>query len=369
MFIEQKRLRSDLHIFLALVITLLIIGFLFIYSASSVFALEKCGSAHYFVKKQFIGLAFGIVGLLLFRFLPLEFLRSMSPLFFWTSFGLTALTLIPGFAYKIHGSSRWLHCGPLSFQPSELLKISLIMYIAYLINKQESQYATGTYRYIPFLILLSFSCIVLLKQPDFGMAFTLASTILLLLFMMHINTKHIIFVALSTIPVGLLLIITKSYRLKRIMTFFNPWNDPQGAGFQLIQSLIAIGSGSWLGVGVSNSKQKFFYLPMQHTDFIFSIIAEETGFIGASLLILLYILFLYIGMRMAWHMKNIFSIVVTLGFVIMISMQALINLAVTTGLIPTKGIGLPFVSYGNSALICGLCMVGLIMNCVAESRG
>jgi cell division protein FtsW len=368
MFIERKRLYADLHIFIAVIISLLIIGFLFIYSASSVFALEKCGSAHYFVKKQLFGLTLGLLGLAFFRFFPLDILAQSSPWFFCTSLILTGLTLVPGLAYRIHGSSRWLHLGPLTFQPSELLKISLLMYTAYLVNKQE-QTKRIRYRYLPFLVIIGVSCVVLLKQPDFGMAVTIATTLLLLLFIMHINTRHIAYTVLAALPIALILVITKSYRLKRVMTFFNPWNDPQGAGFQLIQSLIAIGSGSWFGVGVSHSKQKFFYLPMQHTDFIFAIIAEETGFIGSLLLISLYMLFLYIGMRLAWRLHSTFARVLTLGFVIMTSIQAIINLAVTTGLAPTKGIGLPFVSYGNSALMCSLCMLGLIMNCVAEDRG
>jgi len=183
---------------------------------------------------------------------------------------------------------------------------------------------------------------------------------------MHL--KFLCATIIPVIPLTILLVFLKPYRLHRILTFLNPWEDRQGAGFQIIQSLIAIGSGKWLGVGIAQSKQKFFYLPMQHTDFIFSIIAEEVGFIGALFLILLYVLLFYTGFRIAWHIKDPFCQFTVLGFIILINLQAIINLCVTTGLLPTKGIGLPFVSYGNSSLMCMLAIVGIIINCAKNEK-
>jgi cell division protein FtsW len=368
MFIEQKRLQADLKIFLSIIATLITIGLLFIYSSSSVFALEKFGSAHYFVKKQVVGLACGLIGMLFFRFIPLSIIRKASPFFFLSSLLLTILTLLPSIAVHIHGSSRWLAIGSFSFQPSELLKISFVIYLAYFLSKKKDSLSSFTKGYLPFFMIVSLSCLVLLKQPDFGMAVTFAITSFLLFFIMQFSMAQFIATVCIAIPLFLGLIYWYPYRMRRILTFLNPWQDPQGAGFQIIQSLIAIGSGSFWGMGVSHSKQKFFYLPMQHTDFIFSIIAEETGFVGGCLLISLYVLFLYFGMRIAWQLKDNFSVLFTLGFVIMTSLQAIINLAVTTGLLPTKGIGLPFVSYGNTALVCNLMLVGLVMNCVHENR-
>jgi cell division protein FtsW len=172
----------------------------------------------------------------------------------------------------------------------------------------------------------------------------------------------------SALSIGIALIFSESYRLNRILIFLNPWTDPQGRGFQIIQSLIAIGSGDVWGLGISNSKQKFFYLPMQHTDFIFPIIAEETGFVGSSILVLLYFLFCYFGIRIVTKLKNIFALFTTLGFIVLISVQAVINLMVTTGLLPTKGLGLPFVGYGGTALLCLWCMLGLITNFVRSEK-
>ena len=367
MFIAQKRLYTDLKIFIGIIVVLLIIGLLFIYSSSSVFALEKFGSADYFVKKQLMGVLLGLGALLVARFFPLSLLQQLSPYLFFSSIILTALTLVPQLGEHIHGSSRWLTLGGLTFQPSELLKITLIMYLAYWLSKESTQ-STLKNKYIPFICIMSLVAIVLLKQPDFGMTVTLVTTACILFFMVQFKIKYILLTLFTLIPTLMALIYLRPYRWKRIMTFLNPWQDPQGSGFQIIQSLIAIGSGSWLGMGVSHSKQKFFYLPMQHTDFIFSIIAEETGFMGSLFLITLYVLFLYCGMRIAWQLKSTFGMLLCSGFVILTSLQTIINLAVATGLAPTKGIGLPFVSYGKSALVCGLFMIGLIMNVVYEDQ-
>ncbi len=364
----QKKLNADLHIFLGSIAALIIIGILFIYSSSSVYALERFGSATFFAKKQVLALLLGIIALVAARLVPLHVVKQLTPMLFFSSLLLTGLTLIPGIGRTIHGSSRWISIAGFAFQPSELLKIGLLLYTAYFLTKKEKKSFSFVHGYLPFLIIIGATSGILLLQPDFGLTVTLALTTFTLLFIAHFKTRHLILTLAAFIPVAGALIWFKPYRLQRILTFLNPWTDPQGSGFQIIQSLIAIGSGSFWGVGISQSKQKFFYLPMQHTDFIFSIIAEETGFTGACLLILLFTAFLYIGMKIAWQLNDPFCVFATLGFVILISLQAIINLAVTTGLVPTKGIGLPFVSYGNTALVCNLAMVGFIITMVRENR-
>lgn len=361
-----NQIKTDLRLFLAVVAGLLAIGFLFIYSASSVYALETYGSSLYFVKKHLIGFGVGIIALIIARITPLSLIQKYSPLLFLGSLGLTALTLFPYISHRIHGSSRWLSIAGFGFQPSELLKISLILYVAYLLAKKNHHHAYFKKIYLPIAIILIITSSILLKQPDFGLTVTLVTTVCMMLFIAQLPIKYIIGTICTLVPAGIFLIIMRPYRVKRVLTFLNPWSDPQGAGFQIIQSLIAIGSGSFWGVGISQSKQKFFYLPMQHTDFIFSIIAEETGFIGSLFLIVLFISFLYLGIRLAWKMSTQFSQFATLGLVTLTSLQALINLAVATGLAPTKGIGLPFVSYGNTALVCNLAMIGLIINMAHE---
>lgn len=368
MILAKKQLKTDLSCFIAIVAILLVIGLLFIYSSSSVFALEKIGSAHYFLKKQIVGLIIGLAAIFIIRFIPLQFIKQMAPLFFLGSLALTAIATFTGLGQNIHGSSRWLSMPFLSFQPSELLKISLILYLAHFLTKKEKQGSAFMHGFLPLIIVLGITSVILLKQPDFGLTVTLVATAFIVLFIANRYIKYISFTFLACIPLAITLIIAKSYRLKRILTFLNPWTDAQGAGFQIIQSMIAIGSGGFFGVGIGQSKQKFFYLPMQHTDFIFSIIAEETGFLGAMAIIVLFLFFLYFGLRIAWQLSDSFSIFSVLGFVIVISLQALINILVATGLAPTKGIGLPFISYGNTALVCQLIMVGLIIAMVRENK-
>lgn len=358
--------RYSLHTYIKSLIgitgTLLTIGLIFIYSSSSVFALETYGSGYYFLKKQLLGLFLGICGALFCYIVPLKLIKNLTPLLFWGSWFLTLGTLIPGISRTIHGSSRWLCIGGLSFQPSDLLKITLILFMAKLLEKKTAATLNFKKLLIPSLIIIGLAGIILLKQPDFGLTVTLASTCFLMLFIAGLPLKYVGITLGSAIPIVALLIFAFPYRVKRILVFLNPWNDPKGAGFQIIQSLIAIGSGGWFGIGIGQSKQKFFYLPMQHTDFIFSIIGEETGFFGSSLIIILYVLFLYFGCKIALNLDDIFTRFSIIGFTLIITLQAFINIFVTTGLLPTKGIGLPFISYGNSALVCSLCMIGIIAN-------
>jgi cell division protein FtsW len=359
---DKKTVKTLLHCIIACVILLCTIGLIFVYSSSSVFALERYGSASYFAKKHLMGLIIGLIAGLMVQVIPLETIKRTTPLAFYVSLLLTLCTLMPGLSHKIHGSQRWLSLGSFSFQPSELLKITLVLYLAYLLTPSKLYRRWATLSFTQFIIILVCISVILLKQPDFGLTITLVVTGCIMLFIARLHSKQLLITTAALIPLAGVLVVLKPYRLKRILIFLNPWDDPQGAGFQIIQSLIAIGSGGLTGVGISNSKQKFFYLPMQHTDFIFSIIAEETGFIGSVIIILLYAFLLYTGLRLAWQLHDPFCSYATLGFIIVINLQAIINLCVTTGLVPTKGIGLPFISYGNTALLCSILMVGLIIH-------
>jgi cell division protein FtsW len=361
MFKEKQK--APLVIFILLNTIFIVLGFIFIYSSSSVYALEKFGSAHYFVKKQCIGCLLGLIGFLFAYCIPLTFIKKYTPLLFFSSLGLTALTLIPPFGQTINGSHRWIKWGRFSLQPSEFLKISFLLYLAYLLDKKQFKIKSLVYGYIPLLCVVSITSLILLKQPDFGQTVTLSITAFTLFFIAQCNIKHLAVTVSTVIPTGFILILLKPYRIKRVLTFLNPWADPQGSGFQIIQSLIAIGSGNISGVGIAQSKQKFFYLPMQHTDFIFSIIAEETGFIGSCTVISLFIAFLYYGVKVACLCTNNFCFYSIIGFVCLISLQALVNISVATGFVPTKGLGLPFISYGISALLCNISMLGFIVNC------
>jgi len=368
MISKKLPLQADLHVFLIIIATLILIGCLFVYSSSSVYALETFGSSLFFVKRQIAGLVVGLCALCIGRFIPLGTIQKSAPFLFISSLLLVIATLLPTFSRTIHGSSRWFSVAGFSFQPSELLKITLIFYVAYFLEKRTIKGTLSLKQFIPFCLLITCMCIALLKQPDFGMTVTLLLTTIILFFCAHAQVKHIIITLCGLIITATFLILFRPYRLQRVLTFLNPWQDPKGAGFQIIQSLIAIGSGSWLGTGIAHSKQKFFYLPMQHTDFIFSIIAEETGLIGCLFLITLFILLLYFGIKIAHQLTNSFNTLVVLGFMVVIHLQAIMNMAVATGLAPTKGVGMPFVTYGNTSLVCYLFMIGVIINMVHENK-
>jgi cell division protein FtsW len=368
MFSKKLPLYADLRVFLIITGTLILIGCLFVYSSSSVYALETFGTSLFFVKRQLAGLAIGLCALFIGRIVPLNYIKKTAPFLFICSLGLVLLTFLPQFSRTIHGSSRWLTIFNFSFQPSELLKMTLLFYVAYFLKKKTHKGTVTLSQWILFFILISTMCVALLKQPDFGMTITLLLTTISLFFCAHARIKHIIITLFGLATSALFLILFRPYRFQRVMTFLNPWEDPKGSGFQIIQSLIAIGSGHWFGTGIAHSRQKFFYLPMQHTDFIFSIIAEETGLIGCTFLIILFILLLYFGIRIAHQLNDTFNTLVILGFMIVIHLQAVMNMAVATGLAPTKGVGLPFISYGNTSLVCYLFMIGVIINMVYEKK-
>ena len=359
----KVRESKTLTFFLAVVALLIIIGFIFIYSSSSIYALERLGKPHYFVVRHLSGFVLGGIGLVICRSVSLEMIKKLTPYAFFGSVLLTSLTLISGMGIEIHGSRRWISLFGIVMQPSELLKATLVLYLAFILAKKRFSLRSFMHGYVPFLCIIGIASLILLKQPDFGQTITVCLMAFLLFFTVQVRTEYLLATVIPLIPLTAFLIYSKPYRFKRILIFLNPWQEPHGAGFQIIQSLIAIGSGRFFGLGIANSKQKFFYLPMQHTDFIFSIIAEETGFLGSCILITLYMLFLYFGLKLASEIEDPFSSYTVLGFVTITTIQAIINLGVTTGLLPTKGIGLPFVSYGNSALICSLCMIGIIINC------
>ena len=368
MAVLDDQLKKSTRRLVGIALILTLIGLVFIYSASSIYALEKFGSAHYFFKKQLFFLIPSFIAFLFFALMPLDLLKKYAPWLFLGSLGLTLLTFVPYFGIKVHGSNRWLRLGGIAFQPSEFLKLFLFMYIGFFLEKKQKSIRSFMYGYIPFLAVLGITFLILLKQPDFGSVITIFSTSLILFFVAEFRMIHLLMTLAFMVPAVVYLIVAKAYRLNRILIFLNPWSDSQGRGFQIIQSLIALGSGNFWGLGISNSKQKFFYLPMQHTDFIFPIIGEETGFIGSIIMIMLYFLFCFYGLRIALCLKNQFAFFTTLGFVVFISLQAVINIMVTAGLLPTKGLGLPFVSYGGTALVCLASMIGFIVNSAPSAR-
>lgn len=361
MLIKQK-IKHDATIFISIVLTLVTLGIIFVYSSSSFYALEKFGSPLYYAQRQCVGIILGACFFYIAYKTPLATIDYTSFFLFASSLLLTALPLISLLTRRMHGSSRWVNLFGFIFQPSEILKITTIIYVASFLSRKQDQRESFKKGYLPLLLICACISAILLKQPDFGCTVTILATVLIMLFIAKMNMKYLMILTGVALPLASIIVYLQPYRWKRILIYLDPWKDPQGSGFQVIQSLIAIGSGGMWGNGIAQSKQKFFYLPMQHTDFIFAIIAEEIGFIGTTFLITLFVLFLYFGFKISWNLKNLFAIYLVQGLTILVTMQSLINIFVATGLAPTKGIGLPFISYGNTALACNMLIAGLIVN-------
>ena len=363
--IQQRR---ALTLLLCTSCILVLIGCIFIYSSSSIFALESHGAAHYFVTRQLAAAAASFVLMIIIAHIPLSLIQTVTPWGF--AFSLLVMSIpftLPSHARIVHGSARWITIMGTSLQPIEFTRVIFILMLAFIMAKPTFAHQSFWRSIASIATVTGPLVVLLLLQPDFGQAFLCTVTALLMFTMIQQDLKHMVTLLGFGLCGTILLVIMKPYRLRRFLTFLHPWKDPQGAGFQIIQSLIAIGSGGITGIGIGQSRQKFFYLPMQHTDFIFSIIAEETGLWGTCLLIILYAIILYCGVYLSWHASNPFAQLAIFGHTTCLSLQAIIYLAVATGLAPTKGIGLPFVSYGMSSLIAHGCMLGIIIACVRNT--
>jgi cell division protein FtsW len=280
--------------------------------------------------------------------------------------GLLVCAIIPGIGHTAGGASRWISFIFFNVQPSELAKLSVLIYLAYFIDKNESHMINFLRGYLPVLIICGTIMGLVLLEPDLGTTVTIGFMMFLMLFIGGANLKHIATTILSTVPFVYYLIFSVPYRRKRIMAFINPWLDERDTGFQIVQSYIALGSGGLLGVGLGQSKQKLFFLPASHTDFILSIIGEELGFIGVTALLILFFIFIWQGTRAAFKVNDTFRKMLIFGIVFMIAFEVIVNVGVSVGLFPTKGLPLPFVSYGGTSLIVHMVAIGLLLNATRD---
>ncbi len=349
-----------------LAITVLLVGFgaLMIYSSTSVVTpiLEKRKITEFFYfKKHIFTIIVGFVFLALayYKLKPALLKKLTVPLLIVSGL-LLVLVFVPGIGVTAGGARRWIGLWPSTFQPSELVKLSMVIFLAKYMSMPE--YRTDSLRSFvtPILIIACFELLIL-KQPDFGAAMSLAFLTFAMLFLSGIKLRYIACLVACATPIIIALIMAP-YRLKRITCFLDPWREPQGCGFQLVQSFIALGSGGLTGVGLGSSRQKLSYLPESHTDFIFSIIGEEFGLIGVIVVIALFLILFIKGISIANRAKDRFVYYLATGLSLMIALQALINFAVATGMVPTKGLPLPFISYGGSSLLVNMIAIGLLLN-------
>ena len=351
----------DIRISITIIFTILLaLGVVMVFSASSVYALRELGSSAYFLKRHLFYLAAGLVAMTLSMLIDYRLLaRYAKPIMIFSVFSLL-LVLVAG--REVYGAKRWFQFLGFSFQPSEFTKIAMIIYVADFLSRKREKIQSFFVGFLPVMMALGAVCLLILKQPDLGTTALIASVVFIMIFIAGARMWHMGLVGLVSLPALFYLIAKTPYRLRRIQAFLDPWKDQQGAGFQLVQSQIALGSGGLLGVGLGKSVQKLYYLPAAHTDFILSIIGEELGLVGTVSVIVLFMLLIWQGARIAKRCEDPFGYFLALGIVAMIALQAIINIGVSIGAFPTKGLPLPFVSYGGSALVVQMICVGLLLN-------
>lgn len=364
---KSKNATPD-FLLIVITLTLLSIGLIMVYSASAVWASYNFNDSFYFAKRQLLFAGIGVMAM--FAIMNVHYItwRSWSKLLLLICFLLLVIVLIPGVGLKRGGASSWLGIGAFSVQPSEFMKIAMIIFLAKFLSERQKYITSFKKGLGPSLIFVFLAFGLIMLQPDLGTGTVLVATCTLMIFTSGAKIKHFVIMGMIGAIGFVGLILSAPYRIKRITSFMDPWKDPLNSGFQIIQSLYAIGPGGLLGFGLGQSRQKFQYLPEPQTDFIFAIISEELGFIGATFVILLFCLLLWRGIRIAINAPDLYGSLLAIGIVGMIAVQVMINIAVVTGMMPVTGITLPFLSYGGSSLTLTLISVGILLNISKHAR-
>lgn len=345
------------------VFLLLGIGLLMVASSGVSYGNIRFGDEYYFLKRQLLGFSVGLFFLWLFQRISYQFWRKISVPFFFVSILLLVLVLLPGIGTHAYGASRWIDIGPVSFQPSELMKLALVVYLAAWLSGKNAARRTDFYEgAVPFAIVLALVGFLILKQPDMGTLSVLFVVAFSIFFASGARLSHIGFLVGSGISAAIILIWLEPYRLRRLLVFLDPEHDPGGAGYQIRQALIALGSGGVFGLGLGHSRQKFSYLPEPMTDSIFAVLGEEFGLLGCSVVIGLFLFFAYRGFHVARRASDDFGRYLAVGIVAWVVFQAFMNMFAITGLMPLTGVPLPFISYGGTSLAALLGAVGILLN-------
>ena len=349
--------------FILLIVTLALVGFgiVMVYSTSAIMAGDRFQDPYYFLKKQAFFAGVGFLLMIFMMFFPYTILKRLAYPILILSVLLLIAVLIPGIGYRAGGAMRWLKIQSVSFQPSEFAKLGLIIFLAYFLTKKEEKIRSFSFGFLPTLLLSGLVIILVAKEPDLGAALFLSTMVFSLLFISGTRVIYILSALLLAVPMIYTLMMNVGYRYKRLMSFIRPWEDPTGTSFQIIQSFLSFGSGGLFGLGLGEGRQKLFFLPAPHTDFIFSVIGEELGLLGALMVVLAFLVITLRGIRIAHSMEDRFGTYLALGITLMISLQAVINMGVVLGLLPTKGLTLPFLSYGGTSLITNLAGVGILL--------
>lgn len=363
----ERRYVPD-YFLLMIIFILLGIGIVMVYSSSNVWAEYKYADQFFFVKRQFFFASLGVISMVVIMFIPYVLWKKYAKPLLFLCFVLLLIVLIPGIGIVRGGAQSWIGVGVFSIQPSEFMKLGLIIFLAAFLSTYQKYIRSFRKVFLPAVILVFTAFSIIMLQPDLGTGVVLVLTCMLMIFIAGGNIGYFIWIGMIGVIGFVLLIISAPYRMSRITSFMNPWEDPLGDGFQIIQSLYAIGPGGLMGVGLGNSLQKYFYLPEPQTDFIFAILGEELGFIGGTIVIGIFILLLWRGINIALAAPDQFGRYTAFGIIGMLTIQVMINVSVVIGLIPVTGITLPFLSYGGSSLMLTLCSIGIVLNISMHSK-
>ncbi|GAB6137100.1 stage V sporulation protein E [Halanaerobaculum tunisiense] len=347
------------YIILAVIIFLLGISVTMVFSATSISAYAQFGDSFHFLKRQLTWLLLGILVMMLVS--NIDYHRYLNWAYYLLAISIVGLVLVLFIGPEINGSRRWINIG-VRVQPSELVKLTMIIFVARYIHLAGSQIKEFWRGLIPVLGILVFVFGLILLEPDLGTAGTIALTVVIMLLSAGARLLHLGGLFASGLPALVYVLMVEPYRRKRIFAFLNPWQDPKGTGFHIIQSLYALGSGGLFGVGLGRSRQKFFYLPEPGTDFIFAVLGEELGFVGSLIVLFLYFLLALRGMQIALKAPDLFGAMLAVGITSWIVLQAIINIGVVTGSMPVTGITLPFISYGGTSLVVMSASIGILLN-------
>jgi cell division protein FtsW len=356
-----KKLEEYDLVIMLMAIALTCFGVVMVYSASSVMAAKRFHDGFFFLKRQGLFAVLGFAIMLMVMRIDYHAWKQISAPALLLCLVLLGLVLIPGIGGRAGGSSRWIKLPGFNLQPSEMAKLALIMYMAYSLDKKQDKVRSLANGFIPYMIVLMFLIGFLVLQPDLGGALTLAAVAMTMLFAAGTRLTYIFSMFLLSLPL-LAFKLSRGYHKGRIDAFLNPWSDPEGKGFQIIQSWLAFGTGGVFGQGLGEGKQKLFYLPEAHTDFILSVVGEELGFLGVAVIVGMFFLLVQRAMRIAVAAPDTFGRFLALGIAVLFGIEATVNMGVVTGLLPTKGLALPFISYGGSSLLISLFAVGILLN-------
>jgi cell division protein FtsW len=338
------------------------IGIVLVFSASSALALKKFGTDYHFLKKQALFALLGVVALVICRHFPYRFLRYLAyPLLILALVFLAAIQ-IPEFGYSAGGAIRWFRFKSFSFQPSEFARFAMIIYLAYSMSRKMDKIKDFYVGFLPHALVFGMFAALIIIQPDFGSVVILGAVFWIMLFAGGVRISHLMASLFLIIPIAYYLMVNAEYRIKRIMSFLNPWQYPADEGYQIVHSLMAFGTGGIWGTGIGKGYQKLFYLPEPHTDFIFSVIGEELGLLGVLTILGLYVLIFWRGISIARNSRDSFGSFVAIGLTTAIGLQVCVNTGVALGLLPTKGLTLPFLSYGGTSLLINMASIGILMN-------